>query len=126
MKAGITAYRILAGIQGSYFLLTGVWPLLHMSSFLAVTGPKTDLWLVETVGILVAAIGAGLLLSAIRATQGLEISIIAVLASLGLMAIDVIYTSRGVISNIYLADAVPEILFVVAWISYYALRFKGR
>ena len=125
MKAGITAYRILAGVQGSYFLLTGVWPLLHMSSFLAVTGPKTDLWLVETVGILVAAIGAGLLLSAIRATQGLEISIIAVLASLGLMAIDVIYTSRGVISKIYLADAVPEILFVVAWISY-ALYFRAR
>jgi hypothetical protein len=125
MKAEITAYRILAGIQGSYFLLTGVWPLLHMSSFLAVTGPKTDLWLVETVGILVAAIGAGLLLSAIRATQGLEIPFIAVLASLGLMAIDVIYTSRGVISKIYLADAVPEILFVVAWIGY-ALYFKRR
>jgi hypothetical protein len=125
MKAGTTAYRILAGIQGSYFLLTGVWPLLHMSSFLAVTGPKTDLWLVETVGTLVAAIGAGLLLSAIRATQGLEIPIIAVLASLGLMAIDVIYTSRGIISNIYLADAVPEILFVAAWISY-ALYFRAR
>jgi hypothetical protein len=125
MKAGITAYRTLAGIQGSYFLLTGVWPLLHMSSFLAVTGPKTDLWLVETVGILVAAIGAGLLLSAIRATQGLEIPIIAVLASLGLTAIDVIYTSRGVISKVYLADAVPEILFVVAWIGY-ALYFKRR
>jgi hypothetical protein len=125
MKAGTTAYRILAGIQGSYFLLTGVWPLLHMSSFLAVTGPKTDLWLVETVGTLVAAIGAGLLLSAIRATQGLEIPFIAVVASLGLMAIDVIYVSRGVISKIYLADAVPEILFVAAWISY-ALYFKRR
>ena len=125
MKAGTTAYRILAGIQGSYFLLTGVWPLLRMSSFLAVTGPKTDLWLVETVGILVAAIGAGLLLSAIRATQGLEIPFIAVLASLGLLAIDVIYTSRGVISKIYLADAVPEIMFVVAWTGY-ALYFKKR
>jgi hypothetical protein len=35
--------RWLAGLQGAYFLVTGVWPLVHMPSFLAVTGPKTDL-----------------------------------------------------------------------------------
>ena len=70
MNARLTAYRVIAGTQGSYFLLTGVWPLLHMRSFLAVTGPKTDLWLVETVGVLVAAIGAGLLLSAARGYAG--------------------------------------------------------
>jgi hypothetical protein len=29
--------------HGGFYLLTGVWPLVHMPSFLAVTGPKTDL-----------------------------------------------------------------------------------
>lgn len=47
--------RTLAFLQGTYYLLTGVWPFASMGTFLAVTGPKTDLWLVRTVGALVAA-----------------------------------------------------------------------
>jgi hypothetical protein len=35
---------LVALVQGVYFLLTGVWPIVHLPSFLAVTGPKTDLW----------------------------------------------------------------------------------
>jgi hypothetical protein len=45
----------LAARQGVYYLLTGVWPLPSIGSFQRVTGPKTDLWLVRTVGVLVAA-----------------------------------------------------------------------
>jgi hypothetical protein len=56
-------------VQGLYFLITGVWPIVHIDSFLAVTGPKTDHlntelgdhWLVITVGALIAAIAASLL-----------------------------------------------------------------
>ena len=33
--------------QGALYVVTGVWPLLHMASFEAVTGPKTDDWLVR-------------------------------------------------------------------------------
>ena len=125
MNTRHAAYHVIAATQGSYFLLTGVWPLLHMRSFLAVTGPKTDLWLVETVGVLVAAIGAGLLLSAARGTQAIELPLIAVFAAFGLAAIDVIYVTRGVISRIYLADATLEALILMAW-AVYALRLKGQ
>jgi hypothetical protein len=34
--------RMLAFIQGTYFAGTGIWPLIHMKSSLAVTGSKTD------------------------------------------------------------------------------------
>ncbi|MGE3500053.1 MAG: hypothetical protein AB7N53_19505, partial [Candidatus Binatia bacterium] len=57
--------RSPALVQGIYFFTTGVWPLIHRASFEAVTGPKVDYWLVETVGILVAVIGLTLL-AAIR------------------------------------------------------------
>jgi hypothetical protein len=49
--------RRLATIQGAYYLLTGLWPLAHLRSFQAVTGPKLEPWLVKTVGVLAAAIG---------------------------------------------------------------------
>ena len=47
------AVFVLAWVQAGYFVVTGVWPIVHMRSFLAVTGPKTDLWLVKTIGVLV-------------------------------------------------------------------------
>src|SRR5262249_51641109 len=56
----------LPWVQGLYYVLAGVWPLLNMHSFLAVTGPKTDLWLVNTVAVLLVVIGAVLLASAWR------------------------------------------------------------
>lgn len=31
----------LATIQGAYFLLAGVWALVHIRSFITVTGPNT-------------------------------------------------------------------------------------
>jgi len=49
--------------QGVYFLLTGIWPLLSMRTFEAVTGPKVDRWLVKTVGVLVAVIGSKIYLA---------------------------------------------------------------
>lgn len=56
---------MVAYVQGIYFLATGIWSLVHIASFQKVTGPKTDLWLVKTVGLLVIAIGAGLIVTAI-------------------------------------------------------------
>jgi hypothetical protein len=53
-------------IQGVYYLVTGVWPLVSMDTFLRVTGPKTDLWLVNTVGALIAVIALALLVAAWR------------------------------------------------------------
>ena len=52
--------------QGLYYLVTGIWPLLSMRTFEAVTGPKADKWLVKTVGVLVGVVGAVLMLSARR------------------------------------------------------------
>ena len=59
-------------VQGVYFLLTGVWPLLSIRTFEAVTGPKVDRWLVKTVGLLVAVIGASLLAEIEQDVRGLR------------------------------------------------------
>jgi hypothetical protein len=48
-----------------FYLVSGLWPLVHLQSFLTVTGPKTDLWLVKTLGVLISVIGAVLGMSRI-------------------------------------------------------------
>jgi hypothetical protein len=106
--------RGVAAVQGLYFLLTGVWPLLSMDTFLAVTGPKTDLWLVETVGGLVTAIGAALLVSAGRGVSPESVTL-AVGSILALGTIDVVYFARRVIPLVYLLDGLAEVLLLAGW-----------
>lgn len=109
------AFRTLAAVQSAYFVLTGLWPLVHLRSFLAVTGPKVDIWLVETVGVLVTAIGGGLGMAAVRGRVSSEVITIAVTSALGLAIIDSIYVARGRIGSIYLLDVAVEVVLIAGW-----------
>lgn len=111
-----TDWRMLAKAQGIYFVLAGLWPLLHRRSFEAVTGPKTDWWLVQTVGVLVTAIGASLLQSQRRAERKPETVSLAVGSALGLAAIEAVYSAKRTIRPIYLGDAAVELLLAAAWL----------
>src|SRR5262245_26510628 len=84
--SGVSLARGVAGLQALYYLATGLWPLVHMDSFLAVTGPKTDLWLVRTVGALIAVIGASLAVSVARRLTP-EAMVLAIASALALAGI---------------------------------------
>jgi hypothetical protein len=103
-------------IQGIYYLLSGVWPLLSIGTFQAVTGPKTDLWLVQTVGLLLMVNGLILMLASYGHKIDWSIFTIGVCTALALVGIEVVYVLKGTISVVYLLDAAVEILFIVAWI----------
>ncbi len=107
----------VALMQGVYFVATGVWPIIHIQSFQWVTGPKIDLWLVKTVGVLVTVVGAVLISAARRRRITDEIVLLAVGSALGLAAIDLVYALSGRISAIYLADAAVEIGLAMLWVS---------
>jgi hypothetical protein len=105
----------LALAQGVFYVLTGLWPIIHIDSFLLVTGPKTDLWLVRTVGVLVTVIGLVLVSGFRRRSISDELVLLAMGSALGLAAIDITYALSGRISPIYLADAVVEIALAGLW-----------
>ena len=106
---------VLAALQGAFYAATGVWGLVDLASFQAVTGPKTDLWLVRTVAVLVLVVGSVLLVAASRLRVTFELMLLAAGCALGLAAIDVVYATGGVISNVYLLDAAAEIAFALLW-----------
>lgn len=110
----IRAYQV-AYAQGWFYLLTGLWPLVHMGSFEAVTGPKVDRWLVQTVGAEVAVIGAVLTLAGRRRATGPEIRLLGAGSAVALAAVDVIFVARGRISPVYLLDALAELALTIAW-----------
>jgi len=123
----------LLWLQGPYYLLTGVWPVVSIRTFQMVTGPKTDHlptgreadhWLVMTVGLLVTAIAATLLTAAWRRTFSPEIAFLAIGSAIGLTAIDIIYVTRHVIEPIYLVDAAIQVPLIFAWL--FAVAPKRR
>ena len=61
---GETLLTWVAAAQGLYYLFTGLWPLFSLRTFMAVTGPKVDGWLVKTVGLLLSVTGLVCLLAA--------------------------------------------------------------
>src|SRR3954470_10455044 len=100
--------------QGAYYLATGVAPFVSRRAFEAVTGPKKEWWLVETVGVLVTAVGAGITAAAARDRVTPEITAIALGSAGGLAAVDVVYVARGRISPAYLADAAAQLALLAA------------
>jgi hypothetical protein len=111
---GFFAYLSLA--QGIYYVASALWALLGVGTFQKVTGPKTDVWLVKTVGVLVAAIGGALGLAGFRRRETLEIGLLGAGSASGLAGIDTYYVARGRISPVYGLDAVAEIVFLCGWI----------
>lgn len=106
--------RYLRNVHGVYLLIGGAWPLLHLRSFEAITGPKSDDFLVRSVALLLLLAGSILLAqrkapferSAVQMAMGTSFSLgcVAVISALG-----------GWIWKIYLIDGAIHLLFVLAW-----------
>ena len=91
------------------------WALVDIESFQKVTGPKSDLWLVKTVGLLLVVIGAGLLVAAYRDQYDPALILIAMGSAAALLAIELVYVAQGTISRIYLVDALVEAGLIAWW-----------
>ena len=110
--------------QGAYYIASGLWPILSIGTFEAVTGPKTDDWLVKTVGILVTVIGVAISAAGWRGRTSLETWLLALGSAAALTAIDVIYVALGTIPPIYLVDAAAEAILVALLAVNYRRRKK--
>jgi hypothetical protein len=96
--------------QGIYYVATGFWALVDIDSFMAVTGPKTDTWLVKALAFLFCAIGLVLILA--RSEQALLLpSVLAITTGVFMVCIDFYFYMKGVIPGVYLVDGVLHILF---------------
>ena len=102
-------------IEGSYFAISGLWPVVSMASFLSVTGPKTDLWLVRAFALVIILVGASLFVSGIMKRITAETGILAVGVPLTLLVIDLTCTLRQVLPPVYLLDAVVEGAILFGW-----------
>jgi hypothetical protein len=109
-------YTILLWVQGVYTLLTALWGLIDIRSFMRVTGPKADIWLVKTVSVLLLPITFCFFAALFLNMPFLPVIIIGILTTSGLAAIDFYYTANRTIKWVYALDGIAEVLFLLTWI----------
>jgi hypothetical protein len=109
------SHNYLLTAQGAYYLITAIWPLVDIDSFLFVTGPKTDIWLVKTVGALLIPVSLTML-AGIRSRKTATPSVVlASTTALVFLIIDFHYSLTGVIGRVYMIDGVLQLFFLVMW-----------
>jgi hypothetical protein len=112
--------NILLAVQGAYSLITALWGLVDIESFMDVTGPKTDVWLVKAVSVLIVPL-ALCLLSVIYINNSIvTAAILGITSAIGLGFIDFYYSLKNVISDVYLADGFMQVFFLIGWL--FAIR----
>jgi hypothetical protein len=116
--------RTVMWIQGLFYVATGLWPIVHLASFQRITGPKTDTWLVRTLGGLICAVGASLIAQACAPQARRNSAVLGLGSAIALGTADVVYARSGRISKIYLLDAAAEAAIMGGWIE--ALGWRKR
>ena len=101
--------------QSIYAFITGVWPLIDIASFVTITGPKEDIWLVKTVGAMLIPVSITLAAFTRINTSRVPAILLGGLTALVFAVIDFQYALAGVISNVYLLDGSLQVLFIAGW-----------
>lgn len=109
-------YFWLLVIQAVYILITAIWPIVHVESFMEVTGYKTDVWLVKTVGALLIPVGLTLLSFSVLQSNRKQAALLGATTAFAFACVDFYYALTDVISDIYLADAIVQLMFLASWL----------
>lgn len=120
-------YKAALILQGMYIFVTALWALVDIKSFMIITGPKTDIWLVKTVAVLLISISMFFLMSSAK-SEDLRVCFTAFVLSFGLAYIDFFYSLNKTIRWVYALDGIIEILFGLLWLYFLfsALRPKNN
>ncbi len=103
--------------QATYFLLTAVWPLAHIESFIWITGYKYDVWLVKTVAVLVLNSSMCFFLTLVLKEQSVPVFLLSFISCIGFLFVDVYYALNSVIDKVYLVDGLLQLMLLVVWLT---------
>lgn len=98
--------RAALRLQGAYYLLTGLWGLVHFPSFRAVVGPKPDRFQFQTTSLLVTVLGGMFLAASVRRRPDPLFGLTAAASALALAGVEVVHLPR--IRKVFLLDTAAE------------------
>ena len=98
----------------AYYVATGAAPFLSRRAFEAVTGPKSEWWLVQTVALLSLSIGSAAALADRNERLTPELGWLSAAAAASFAGIDLVHVARGRIRVTYLVDAAAQLALLAA------------
>ena len=107
----LTMRRILQ-YQSVYYLITGLWPIVHFRSFRWVVGPKPDRFQLYTTTLLIVVIGTVLGLGARRRGPDAAIPTLGALSAGAFIGVELAYIDK--IRKVFLLDMLAEALIAAA------------
>ncbi len=107
-----------AFVQGAYFFLLGLWPLIHINSFIDVTAIKSDFWMAKTIGLLLSVIGLVLLYAWYHLQNANSLVLLGMASNVVLVGMESYYFSIGVLPTIYLVDTAMQSVLFIVWCIY--------
>jgi hypothetical protein len=90
---------------------------------MAVTGFKTDQWLVKTVGALLIPIAVTLISYLFIKTNPAPAFVLGSLTSIAFIWVDFYFSGKNIIPDIYQLDGWIELCFLLTWIYLASFRF---
>jgi len=117
--------RLSLILQSLYYLFTGLWPLLHMLSFSAESGPKANEWLLKTEIMLIVCIIAAFMIDLYTRRYTTSIVFLAISSSIGFLYIDLWHTLFHGMTGIYLIDSATHLVLMTVW-SIWLVKHSGR
>lgn len=119
-------WRLAARLHGLLWLVGGLWPLLSLRTFMAVTGRKREGWLVRSVALLMLPASVALLRAARRGEVDPGIALAAGGGAAGLALVDAAPWGPTVnTSRVYALDGIAHTALAGMW-AWGALRRAGR
>jgi hypothetical protein len=113
----VRAFRAILLVQTIIYALVALWALIHIDSFMLVTGPKTDIWLVKTVSLLSLAVTFCFITQLLLpVTDPIPVTVLAMSCCVFFATLDFYYAGTDVISDIYLVDGVIQVLLLCGWL----------
>lgn len=108
--------QLIPLLHGIYLMITALWALLFLNSFVKITGIKTDIWLVKTIAILLLPYSLLFMWKSTHTPKLPVVNVVAVMLCMGLTTINAYYYAEGVLGTFYMIDAWIEIFLSVWWL----------
>lgn len=109
-------------VQGSYYLLTGIWPFIHFTSYINETGWNENLWLSKMLAVFPLIIGMAFVAqAALRRRKNPALQFLALIAPVVFLVSDILSGLDGVL---YLGDALLQLTFIGCWTMLYRRKRK--
>jgi hypothetical protein len=116
----VRALRALLTFQGVYYIVTGLWPFVSLSTFVAMVGPKPDVFQLFVTSALIVAIGAVVLSDAPDPAMGtIRLSVAGAAA---LLIMEIVFA--GSIRPVFALDGAVEFCLIAGVVLFSRIRAR--